>query len=216
MFWNRLMQCRVLLLLAAICVDQSSGTVDAGEFNPVLKIHDPAPEWKDLPGTDDRKHSLAELKSKDVVVVVFTCNSCPYAEDYEDRIIEFAKTHAGQGGRTALVAINVNKIEDDLLPQMKVRAEKKGFPFVSLFDETQQIAKDFGATTTPEFFVLNKDRKVVYMGAMDDDTDAKKAKRNYVAEAVTATLAGKEPQVKETVPVGCLIRFDRQRRKKSS
>ena len=189
-------------------------TLFAGEFNPVLNIGDKAPEWKELPGVDGRKHSSADFKSKDVLVVVFTCNSCPYAEDYEDRIAAFVKQHVTDESKVGLVAINVNKVPEDLLPAMQAKAKAKNFKFPYLFDETQKIAKDFGANNTPEFFVLNRERKVAYMGSMDDNADVKKATRNYVSEAVAALLAGKQPEKKETVPIGCLIRFERTRRAK--
>lgn len=201
------------LITAAAVICAIALTSNAGEFNPVLKIGDTAPSWNDLPGVDGKKMSLADFKSKDVLVVVFTCNSCPYAEDYEERIVTFAKRHLTADSKVGLVAINVNKIPEDLLPAMKAKAEKLQFRFPYLFDETQKIAKDFGATTTPEFYVLNRDRKIVYMGSMDDNPDAKKVTRSFVEEAVTATLAGKAPAKTESVPIGCLIRYDRMRRK---
>src|SRR5262249_22000186 len=101
----------------------------AGQFNKKLSPGDAAPAWKDLPGTDGNKHSLADLKDKDVVVVVFTCNSCPVADAYEDRIIEFSKKHAAPDSKVALVAINVNTVPEDRLDKMKVRAKEKGFAF---------------------------------------------------------------------------------------
>ncbi len=202
---------RPILSLMALLV---GSTVAAGEFNQVLSIGDKAPEWKELPGVDGRKYSTADFKKKDVLVVVFTCNSCPYAQDYEDRIVAFAKQHVTDDSKVGLVAINCNKIDEDLLPAMQAKAREKKFNFPYLFDETQKIAKDFGATTTPEFIVLNRERKVVFMGSMDDSPDAKKATRNYVSEAVTAALADKLPEKKEAVPIGCLIRFERTRRGK--
>lgn len=187
----------------------------AGKYNPVLSYGDPAPAWKDLPGVDGKKHSLADLKNRDVVVVFFTCNSCPYAVEYEDRIIAFTKAHAtGKKSRVAVVAINVNKIAEDSLPKMKARAAKRKFPFAYLFDESQEIARKFGAIRTPEFFVLNKQRKVVYMGAMDDSTDPRKVRKQHLREAVTAALEGRKPAVEETVAIGCAIRFERKRRRR--
>ncbi|HWB09700.1 MAG TPA: thioredoxin family protein [Pirellulales bacterium] len=183
--------------------------LSAGEYNEVLSIGDEAPSWKDLPGADDKKHSLADLAKKDVLVVVFTCNSCPVAQAYEDRIAAFADKHAAEGSRVGLVAINCNKIDEDRLPAIRQRAAAKGFHFAYLHDESQQIGRDFGAVFTPEFFVLDRDRKVVYMGAMDDNGDAEKATINYVVEAVTATLAGKQPQVRETLARGCRVRYKR-------
>lgn len=185
--------------------------VFAGEFNRVLKPGDPAPAWKDLPGTDGKKHALADLKDKDVVVVVFTCNSCPIAVDYEDRIVAFAKKHAAGDAKVALVAINVNTIPEDRLDKMKVRAERKKFGFSYLYDETQQIAKQFGATYTPEFFVLDKNRAVVYMGAMDDKNNEKDATVNYLEPAVAAALKGDKPAKPETLARGCMIRIKKSR-----
>src|SRR5687768_17748240 len=102
-----------------------ASTAPAGEFNKVLSPGDAAPAWKDLEGTDGKRHSLADLKAKDVVVVVFTCNSCPAAVGYEDRIIAFARKHAGPDSKVAVVAINVNTVAEDRLPEMRKRAEKR-------------------------------------------------------------------------------------------
>ncbi len=184
----------------------------AGEFNPTLSIGDKGPSWEKLPGVDGKPHSFADLKDREVVVVFFTCNSCEYAQDYEDRIVAISSKYAGKESKVGFVGINVNLIEADSLPKMKEKAEAKKFPFPYLFDETQKIAKDYGASSTPEFFVLNKDRQVVYMGSLDDNPDAKKAKINYVQLAIDAALAGKEPEKKETVPIGCFIRWKRMRK----
>ncbi len=199
----------VVVVLAGLLVTSDT---QAGKYNPDRNIGDAAPVWKDLPGVDGKQHSLADLKDKEAVVVVFTCNSCPYAIEYEDRIIAFAKKHAGEKSKTAVVAINVNKVEEDLLPKMQQRAKEKKFPFAYLYDESQESARDYGALRTPEFFVLDQDRKIVYMGAMDDSTDPDKVKQNYVELAVAAVLAGKKPATQETVAVGCGVRYERKRR----
>jgi AhpC/TSA family protein len=169
---------------------------------------------------------LTDLRDVPVVVVVFTCNSCVVATEYEDRLLAFAgkygvgtdgkdpravKLPAGHG-KVALVAINVNKVKEDLPAAMKTRAEKKKYAFRYLFDETQKIARDYGALVTPQFFVLDRDRKVVYMGAMDDNSNAADVKRNYLEAAVEAALAGRKPETSETAPSGCRIRYARQRR----
>lgn len=202
------------LLAAFVIVVSGAQFAVSGEYNPVLNIGDKAPEWKELPGVDGKKHSLSDLKKKDVVVLAFTCNSCPYSVDYENRLIAFAKKHSAKDSRVALVAVNVNKIDEDLPPKMKEKAAAKGFRFPYLFDESQKIAKDYGAGFTPEFFVLNRERKIVYMGAMDDSPNADKVKRRYVEEAVAALLDGKLPEVRESVPIGCRIRIERTRRRK--
>jgi peroxiredoxin len=186
----------------------------AGKYNDVLNIGDPAPAWKDLEGTDGKKHSLADLKGKEVVVVVFISNSCDVATDYEDRILAFSKKYAGPSGKIALVAINVNKVPEDLLPAMRERAAAKGFDFPYLIDETQQIGRDFGANFTPEFFVLDKERKIAYMGGMDDSSLAETVKARFLEPAVEAVLAGKAPETAEAPAIGCRIRYERQKRKR--
>jgi peroxiredoxin len=191
----------LLLLLANLAL--------AGEFNPVLNIGDAAPAWKDLPGVDGQSHSLADLAERKLVLVIFTCNSCPAARDYEDRIIAFAKDYAKE---VAVVAVNVNRIPEDSLPEMKKRAEEKQFPFAYLFDESQKIAKDYGATFTPEFFLLSPERKVVYMGGMDDNSNPAQVKEQLLRPAVDAVLRGERPATQESVARGCRIRYARERR----
>lgn len=181
-----------------------------GKYNLILAIGEKGPEWKNLPGTDGKEHAFEDLKDAKAIVVAFTCNSCPYAVDYEDRLI--ALTEEFKDKDVAVVAINVNKIAADRMDAMKERAEEKGFNFPYLFDETQQIAKDYGATYTPEFFVLDHQRKVAYMGALDDSTKPADVEKRYVADALNAILDSKEPEVKETVAVGCRIRIERLRR----
>lgn len=199
------------LLTALLCL--AAVPALAGKYNSKLSIGDAAPEWKELPGTDGKKHSLGDLKDKEVIVVAFTCNTCPYAVDVEDRLIALAKKLSADG-KGALVAINSNKVPDDLLPAMEKRAKAKSFNFPYLHDESQQVARDFGATYTPEFVVLNKDRKVVYLGALDDSPDGKKVTKKYVEDAVAAALAGKTLAVAETPAVGCAVRYVKERRKR--
>jgi len=183
----------------------------AGEFNKVLSVGDAAPAWTDLEGTDGKTHSLAHLKGKDVVVVVFTCNSCAVAAAYEDRLVALAEAHGGKDSKVAVVAINVNTGKADALPAMTARAEKRKFPFAYLYDPTQQIARKYGANYTPEFFVLDKDRKVVYLGTLDDKGPPREPKSKFVEAAVAATLAGKKPEKGETsASAGCRIKWDKK------
>lgn len=200
------------LMLVAAVLGMTAGLLQAGKYNEQLSIGDPAPVWKDLPGVDDRKHSLGDLQDQDVVIVVFTCNSCPVALDYEDRIVAIAQKYSTPGSKVALVAINVNTVSEDQLPRMKERAKEKGFTFPYLYDESQNIAKQFGAKYTPEFFVLDKARRIAYMGAMDDKSKPAEVKLKYVEDAVDAILVGQKPVVGETLARGCMIRFNRPRR----
>jgi peroxiredoxin len=186
----------------------------AGKYNPTLDVGDAAPNWKSLPSTDGQQHSLADLKQRQVVVVVFTCNTCPYAVDYEKRLVDFVERRCGADSKVSLVAINVNLVPDDSLEAMKQRAKASKFNFPYLFDATQQIGRDYGATYTPECFVLDSERKVVYMGAIDDNTDPEKVTKPYMELAVAAALTGKQPAVEETVAIGCAVRYKRVRRKR--
>jgi peroxiredoxin len=140
-----------------------------------------------------------------VVVVCITCNHCPVAVAYEDRIIAFAKKYAD---KVDLVAINVNNIAADKLDKMTARAKEKGFTFPYLYDPSQKIARELGATVTPHFFVLNKDRKVVYIGAMDDDQESPKV--NYLDPAVDATLKGEKVEKTKTNARGCGIVYEKK------
>lgn len=183
-----------------------------GKYNKVLAPGDAAPAWENLEGIDGKNHALADLKDRDAVVVVFTCNSCPVAAGYEDRIIAFAEKHAKPDGKVALIAINVNTAKADALPAMKERARKKKFNFTYLFDPTQEIARKYGARFTPEFFVLDRNRKVVYMGSMDDRSPPGVPKNQYLEAALKAARAGRVVEPAETsAAAGCRIPFDLRR-----
>ncbi len=184
--------------------------LSAGEFNRVLSPGDSMPVWDALQGVDAKQHGSANVADAKCVVVVFTCNSCPYAVDVEDRLLELDKSY--DPSKVQLVAINVNKVAADQLDAMKQRAEDKGFGFPYLYDPSQKIAKAFGATRTPEFFVFNEQRKLVYQGALDDSPSGKEIKTHYLEDALQATLQDQAVTLKETVPIGCNIRYERQRR----
>lgn len=203
----------ILIAYLVLIVTGGSDGLQGGQFNPDKNIGDQAPAWIDLLGTDGEKHSLQDLAKYQAVVVVFTCNSCPYAVDYQNRINDFAKKYQGEDAKVAVVAINVNAVPADTLEKMKERAAEEEFVFPYLYDESQQIAKDYGAGRTPEFFVLNQERKIVYMGAFDDNTKVAEVKKHYVADAVDAVLTGGKVAVAETAPVGCAIRWAKEKRR---
>ncbi|PQO40795.1 thioredoxin family protein [Blastopirellula marina] len=200
---------RIIPLFCAVFLPLTA--IQAGEYNPILSIGDVVQPWENLPATNGEPHSWKDLKVKKVVVVAFTCNTCPYAVDYQDRIKTLSKKWQNDD-RVALIAVNSNLIDEDSLEAMKERAKTEKFTFPYLKDEKQELGKAWGATRTPEFFVIDSDRKVVYMGAMDDNPNAAEATVNYVDKAVEATLAGKQPDVQETVAIGCNIRYKRSRR----
>jgi peroxiredoxin len=171
-----------------------------------VKIGADAPMWSELEGVDGKAHSLADVKDAKAVLVVFTCNHCPVAKAYEDRLIELSKDYHGQG--VEIVAINVNNGDADKLPAMKERAKEKGFEFAYLYDPSQKIGREYGATVTPHVFLLDGARKVAYMGAIDDNKTADKATKHYVRVALDAILAGGKVATAETKPAGCGIQYE--------
>ena len=170
-----------------------------------LKIGDPAPKWSGLTGTDGAKHGLADYADAKVLVVVFTCNTCPVAKAYQDRLIALQKDYQPKGVR--MVAINPNDIKGDKLDDMKTRAKEKGFNFAYLYDPTQQVGHDYGAQTTPHVFVFDKARKLAYVGGVDDAMDAKDVKAHYLRDALDSLLAGKPPAKDTTPHPGCSIKY---------
>lgn len=203
---------RLGILLAVLTTAAAVPATWAGEYNQVLSIGDAAPGWVALPGTDGKKHSLADYKNSDVLVVAFTCASCPTAVDYEERIKELASKYGTPQGRVSVIAVCVNNVPQDTLDALTKRAAAQKFNFDLLHDQSQKIAKDFGAIFTPEFYVFNKDRKLVYMGALDDQSDASKVQKRFVVDAIEATLKGEAPAVKETIARGCRVRYARERK----
>lgn len=171
-----------------------------------FKIGDPAPNFVDLIGVDDKKHSLEEFKDAKAVAVVFTCNKCPVAVDYEDRLVALQKDYADKG--VQVVAINVNNAEADKLPAMKLRAEEKGFQFPYLYDPTQKVAREYGAEVTPHVFLLDAKRKLAYVGPVDDNPDEAQVTKAFLREATDAVLADKAPETTEVDPVGCGIQYE--------
>ncbi|MFV0446465.1 MAG: thioredoxin family protein [Planctomycetaceae bacterium] len=199
----------------------ASGLAYGGEFNPTLSIGDAAPVWTGLPGVDGKQHSSDSLPAKQLALVVFTCNSCPVARDYEDRLIALTGKYEGQ---VSVTAINVNLIPDDSLEKMQSRALERKFNFPYLFDETQQIARDFGANGTPECFLLSAEepvgggvgpgvRTLLYQGAMDDSSIVAEVKVHFLDDAIVAALAGRPAPKLETYAHGCRVRYKRERRR---
>ena len=175
------------------------------KFNNVLAIGNTAPNWESLPGVDGKTHSLRDYDEAKAMVVVFTCNRCPVAKTYEERLIEFAKKYEKT---VQVVAISVSRNGADGLAKMRLRASEKGFPFPYLYDDTQMCGRSYGATVTPHFFLLDGERKIAYMGAFDDNFERDKVERNYLIDAVKAVLDGKEPRVRESLQRGCGIEYE--------
>lgn len=173
-----------------------------------LSIGQPAPDFS-LPATDGRTYSLADFADKPILVVVFTCNHCPYAIGSEDRLIDMARRYAPHG--VAFVAINSNATHnhpEDSFEHMKERAKRKNFPFPYLRDESQAVALAYGALRTPHVYVFDSQRILRYTGRIDDNPrEAAKATSHELRDAIEALLAGEDPPVKVTNPIGCNIKW---------
>lgn len=187
------------------------GLLAAFTVKPIgYKVGDIATDFS-LKNVDNKKVSLKDIKDAKGYIVVFTCNHCPYAVAYEDRIIALDKKYKKLG--YPVVAINPNnpeKQKDDSFPKMQERAKEKKFAFPYLLDEGQKIYPQYGATKTPHVYLLQKTAKgnvVKYIGAIDDNyEDVAAVKQKYVENAVDALLKGKEVPVKETKAIGCSIK----------
>ena len=161
-----------------------------------------------LPGVDGKKVSLSEYTDAKGFIVIFTCNTCPYAKAYEDRIIALDKKYKELG--YPVIAINPNDQPKDNMEAMKVRAREKGFTYPYLLDDGQKIYPQYGATRTPHVFVLKKenDKNIVkYIGAIDNNyEDASQVTDRYVEEAVDNLLADRNVARSRTVAIGCAIK----------
>jgi len=173
---------------------------------PKLEIGAAAPGFSGI-GVDDKEHSLDDYKDAKAVVLVFTCNHCPVAIAYQDRLIQLQKDYQSKG--VQVVALCVNDRDGDRLPDMKKRAEEKGFNFPYIYDETQQSAREYGATCTPHVFLLCPKRKIAYQGAIDDNNNPDNVEKHYLRDAIDAVLAGKEVAEPVTKQRGCSIKWSK-------
>lgn len=173
-----------------------------------LMIGNPLPAFNRLKGVDGNTHSGSEY-TEPILIVVFSCNHCPYVQAYEDRMMDFQKTYSPKG--VLLVAINSNdekNYPDDSFDEMVKRAGARNFNFPYLRDADQSVANAFGATHTPQFFVFDSERKLRYSGKLDDNwKDPADAKELYLRDAVEAVLAGKQVKIRETHSIGCTIKW---------
>lgn len=174
------------------------------------KIGDMATDFK-LPNVDGKMVSMSDYKNAKGFIVIFTCNTCPYAQAYEDRIIELDKKYASKGYPViAIMPNNPKSKPGDSMEAMQSKSKEKGFTFPYLMDEGQKIYPQYGATKTPHVYVLEKTEKgnqVKYIGAIDDNyQDANAVNTKYVENAIDALLSGKEIQVTETKAIGCSIK----------
>jgi thiol-disulfide isomerase/thioredoxin len=206
----------LLFCLAFIC--QTSFCMPPGEDHKTLEIGAAAPNFS-LKGTDEKMYSLASFKSARLLVVIFTCNHCPTAQAYEDRIIQLVKDYKNKG--VAVVAVMPNdpnsvRLDElgytdisDSFKEMKERAAMKKFNFPYLYDgATQAMTIAYGPATTPHVFIFDKDRKLRFQGRIDDVEKPGKTPMNFdTRKAIDELLDGKEVTVKTTKVFGCSIKW---------
>jgi len=196
------------MILSAAVLALVASPVFAGQFNKVVSVGEKAPTFSGIPATTkegvDSSLSLSDIK-EDVVVLVFLANHCPVVQAYEDRIIDFTNDYKGKNVKVVGVAVSDQDI--DKLPGIKTYMKEKGSNYVYGYDESQDIGRAYGATNTPQFFVLDKDRVIRYTGAMDDSQNESKVKKTYLRDAVDALLKGESVEVSETKAVGCGVRY---------
>lgn len=215
----------ILLFLAVSCSNPESASEETPEevteteeipaepvavAGPGYQVGDMVQGDFKLKNVDGNMVSLADYPDAKGFVVIFTCNHCPYSIAYEDRIIALDKKYKAMG--YPVIAINPNDPEivaEDGYEEMIIRAEEKGFTFPYLFDETQEIYPQYGATKTPHVYVLNKTdegNQVVYTGAIDDSKEADAVEQVYLADAMNAIVKGEVPALAETKAFGCSIK----------
>lgn len=195
--------------LAAVVVLAGTAVAGKSKFNAVLAPGEQAPAWEGLVGMDGTPNSLKDFDGAKAVVLVFTCNRCPVAKAYEDRLIEF--TNKYQHGRKQkdvyVIAINVSRHPADSFEKMLERSHEKKYPFAYVHDPSQAVGKAYGVNVSVQAFVLDARRRIVYLGAFDDNTDPAKVTKHYVQDAVDAVLAEKAPPVRESLPRGCPVDY---------
>ena len=192
------------------------GAMLAGEYNKVVDLGDPLPEFDNLPTTDDGNLSVTDLKAS-VVVLVSLANHCPWVRGMDRGLVELVEQFKGQDVR--IVGFAVNHRDDDRLPAMKDHARKAGYNFTYMYDESQQLGRALGATRTPEYFVFNTESKLVYMGLLTN-SPARQTRSGeisfingnptefYAADAIAATLEGLPVNPAETRAHGCTVEYE--------
>jgi peroxiredoxin len=201
----------LLLMLAPVALS-------AGQYNAVVDIGDPMPEFSNLPTTDGATLSSSDLEEA-IVILVFLANHCPWVQGMDGDLVALVDSLSGKDVR--VVGVSVNHREDDRLPAMKEHARKNGYNFTYVFDESQDLGRALGATKTPEYFVFDKDRKLAYMGLIHNSPASRRRDGTinytrgeptdfYVEDAVASLLAGQEVDVAETRAHGCSVEYEQE------
>jgi peroxiredoxin len=172
-----------------------------------LALGTEAPSF-DLPGVDGTRHALDDYADVEALALVQSCNHCPYVQAWEGRMKEIQRDYADRGFRLVAISSNAaDRYPADSFDAMRERAEREGFNFDYLYDEDQSVAQALGAERTPEVFLFDRDRRLVYHGAIDDSRDDRSVTRHYLRDALDALFAGEEPPVRDTPAPGCTVKW---------
>tara|TARA_E500000178_G_scaffold94994_1_gene93986 strand:+ start:243 stop:794 length:552 start_codon:yes stop_codon:yes gene_type:complete len=173
-----------------------------------IKLNEPYINFL-LPSTDGNDVSLDMASLGEYKLVIFSCNHCPYAQAWEDRIINIQKKYKSSGLSTIMISSNdAEKYPEDNFTKMKERHSEKKFNFSYLYDETQEVAKMYGAERTPEVFLFNELGLLKYQGTIDDNyEDENNVNKKYLEDAIESLIEGKDPEISSTDPVGCTIKW---------
>jgi thiol-disulfide isomerase/thioredoxin len=195
------------IALSFVVLSCVAASAYAGKYNTAISVGDKAPDISGIPAIENGEQkslTLSDVKEP-VVVVVFLANHCPVVQAYEDRIIDFTNDYKDKGVRVVGVAVSL--MQGDKLPGIKDYMKQKKSNYIYGYDESQAIGKAYGATRTPQFFVLDKERKIRYTGAMDDNQREDKVTKTYLRDAVDAVMKGETVPVDETRAVGCGVSY---------
>ncbi len=203
---------KTFIIITGVLVVVAVLFVNAKRPAPGYGVGDYATDFK-LPNIDGKEVSLADYSNAKGFIVIFTCNTCPYAQAYESRIVDLDKKYASQG--FPVIAINPNDLSqqpDDSMEAMKKRAAEKGYTFPYLRDDDQDVTRAYGATKTPHVYLLNKESsdkyRVEFIGAIDNSPrDASDVSERYVEDAIEALKKGEKPSVTEKRAIGCTIKW---------
>jgi peroxiredoxin len=191
----------LMALIATMSVATSALALSIGDKAPKTDVK--------MKNVDGQELSIANAAGPKGTLVIFSCNHCPFVKAWESRITEIGNTYRDKG--VGVIAINSNDpsaYPEDSYEQMQKRAKDRGFKFAYVVDATSEVAQAFGASHTPEAFLFDKDGKLIYHGAIDDNSkDANQVAAPYLKDALNALLAGSQIATKETKSIGCGIKF---------
>jgi peroxiredoxin len=197
------------VLLSLVVVSLVALPAFAGKYNKVISVGQKAPDFSGVPAVnngEDTSLTLSDVK-EDIVVLVFLGNHCPVVQAYEDRLIDFTNAYKDKGVK--VVGVSVNDLDSDRLPGIKTYMKDHKSNYIYGYDESQKIGRAYGAVVTPQFFVLDKERKIRYTGAMDNSQNESRVTKQYLRDAVDALIKGETPPVEETQASGCGVKYKR-------